>query len=39
MNQYSDWPNKLQHVLADARIPKEEFTAIEVDQPTGIGSD
>jgi hypothetical protein len=39
MTQYSDWPNKLQHVLADARIPKEEFTAIEVDQPTGIGSD
>ncbi len=30
MTQYSDWPNKLPHVLADTRIPKEEFTAVEM---------
>jgi hypothetical protein len=29
MTQHSDWSDKLQHVLADARIPKEQFATIE----------
>jgi len=29
MTQQSDWSNKLEHILADARIPKEQFTTIE----------
>ena len=29
MTQASDWSDKLEHVLADARIPKEQFATIE----------
>ena len=29
MTQQSDWSNKLEHILADARIPKEQFATIE----------
>jgi len=29
MTQQSDWSDKLEHVLADARIPKEQFATIE----------
>ena len=29
MTHHSDWSDKLEHVLADARIPKEQFATIE----------
>ena len=29
MTQASDWSDKLEHVLANARIPKEQFATIE----------
>ena len=29
MTQQSDWSDKLKHILADARIPKEQFATIE----------
>jgi len=29
MTQQSDWSDKLEHILADARIPKEQFATIE----------
>ena len=29
MTQASDWSDKLEHVLGDARIPKEQFATIE----------
>ena len=29
MTQASDWSDKLEHVLADARSPKEQFATIE----------
>ena len=29
MTQAADWSDKLEHVLADARIPKEQFATIE----------
>ena len=38
MTQYSDWRDKLHHVLADARIPEDHFAAIE-NESMGIGSD
>jgi len=38
MTQYSDWRDKLHHVLADARIPEGQFAAIE-NESMGIGSD
>ena len=38
MTQYSDWRDKLHHVLADARIPEDQFAAIE-NESMGIGSD
>ena len=31
MTQQSDWSDKLEHILADARIPKEQFATIEND--------
>jgi hypothetical protein len=29
MTHHSDWSDKLEQVLADARIPKEQFATIE----------
>jgi hypothetical protein len=29
LTQASDWSDKLEHVLANARIPKEQFATIE----------
>ena len=29
MTHQSDWSDKLEHILADARIPKEQFATIE----------
>jgi hypothetical protein len=29
MTQQSDWSDKLEHLLADARIPKDQYTTIE----------
>ena len=29
MTHHSDWSDKLEHVLANARIPKEQFATIE----------
>jgi hypothetical protein len=29
MTNQSDWSDKLQHILEDARIPKEQFATIE----------
>ena len=37
MTQYSDWRDKLHHFLADARIPEDQFAAIE-NESTGTGS-
>jgi hypothetical protein len=38
MTQYGDWRDKLHHILADARIPNDQFAAIEKES-MGIGSD
>jgi hypothetical protein len=38
MTQYSDWRDKLQRVLAEARIPENQFAAVE-NESTEIGSD
>ena len=29
VDQYSDWPVKLEHALATANIPKEQFETVE----------
>jgi len=29
VDQYSDWPAKLEHALATANIPKEQFETVE----------
>jgi len=29
MTHQSDWSDKLEHIVADARIPKEQFATIE----------
>ena len=29
VDQYTDWSDKLHHVLAAARVPKEEFDMVE----------
>ncbi len=29
VTQYIDWSDKLQHVLSEARIPKEQFDTVE----------
>jgi hypothetical protein len=29
VEQYNDWPAKLQHALAAAHIPKQEFDTVE----------
>jgi hypothetical protein len=38
MTQYSDWRDKLHHILADVQIPDDQFAAIEKES-MGIGSD
>ena len=35
MTHDSDWSNKLEQILADARIPKEQFDTIE-NESTGV---
>ena len=32
--QYSDWPAKLEHALAAARIPQKEFATLETESST-----
>ena len=29
LHQYSDWPAKLEHALASAHVPKEQFDTLE----------
>jgi len=29
LDQYNDWPAKLEHALADAHVPKEQFDKVE----------
>jgi hypothetical protein len=31
VDQYTDWSDKLHHVLAAARVPKEEFDTLEAE--------
>jgi hypothetical protein len=31
VDQYSDWPAKLEHALATANIPKEQFETVETE--------
>jgi len=39
VDQYSDWPAKLEHALATANIPKEQFETVENSQPLSAPSD
>ena len=39
VDQYSDWPAKLEHALATANIPKEQFETVENSQPLSSPSD
>jgi hypothetical protein len=34
VDQYSDWPAKLEHALATANIPKEQFETVEIESAT-----
>ena len=39
VDQYSDWPAKLEHALATANIPNQQFETVEMSQPLSSPSD